>query len=111
MEQAQSKRKVRRSLEEMRQIVSEFEVSGLKRDEFAASIGVSASCLDGWRKKVSAKGKKPKASRLVPVRVDAAESTRPGVEIRVNDRWTVRVPSDFDETTLLRLLGALERGC
>jgi len=83
------------------------------RQEFAALQGVSPTTLDNWRRKVGKldEAKSQSRSRLVPVRVQSNAGNSESLEIRVNDRWAIRVSRGFDEETLRRLLEVLAKAC
>ena len=111
MSRDQKKRR-RRTNDEIRRIVAELKKSGLKREQFARSQGISPSCLDNWRCGArGGNGKSKKVRRMVRVRLKSSPSTSESLEVRVNDRWAVRVPPEFDEETLRRLLQVLVSEC
>lgn len=81
--------------------VERWEQSGLSARGFAEREGFHAASLFSWRKKL-AHG--PKPPMLVPVRVG---STTPAFEVVIDGHLTVRVPADFDEKSLAKLIQAL----
>ena len=105
----------RRSPEEVRQLLDEYERSGLTQQAFADRIGVSLSSISLWLRKArnAAKEKSPDllpaASRLVPVTI---RSTDPSpFELVTASGATLRIPPDFDPAALERLLPLLEARC
>ena len=111
-------------------IVRAWKASGLSRGEFAAKAGVNSQTLGWYAWRLEADGertderraprrisKAPKivskvqAVELAPgmpvVELTSMVATRHGFELEVAD-ITVRLPADFDATTLTRLLDVLE---
>lgn len=102
--------------------VERWHDSGLTAKEFAAEISVNAGTLSQWKYKLRrqtssaesvAPQRVPRREKLIPpgflrvVPVEAkAVAPATGFEI-VGGRTVVRVPNDFDETVLLRLVRAL----
>lgn len=85
-----------------------WDASGLGAREFAAREDLQVGSLWAWKRRL-----RPEPTpKMVPVVVRAAGSVngrRGGMlELVVNERYAVRVPIDFDESSLRRLLAALE---
>ena len=105
----------RRSPEEVRQLLDEYERSGLTQQAFADRIGVSLSSIALWLRKARNGAKRegtsllPATSRLVPVTI---RSTDPSpFELVTTSGATLRIPPDFDPAALERLLPLLEARC
>ena len=105
----------RRSPEEVRELLDEYERSGLTQQSFADRIGVSLASVSLWlRKARNAANEKspdlfPAASRLVPVTI---RSTDPSpFELVTASGVTLRIPPDFDPAALQRLLPLLVDRC
>lgn len=101
--------------------VERWQDSGLTAKEFAAELNVNAGTLSYWKYKLQRQTapaeraarpgirkaeSTPGFLRVVPVRAEAAVAA-PRFEIIISERTTVRVPNDFDETALIRLVRAL----
>jgi transposase-like protein len=113
----------RRSAEEWQQLLMELAESGESVERFCRRFGLHPPTLRWWRWKL-ADGEGATESR-------AAAASRPpqfteirwpepvmaggrsvGFELRWSDGLTLRIPSEFDEGSLRRLLGVLEAvGC
>jgi hypothetical protein len=98
---------MRQGREVWRERVAHWRASGLTAREFAARHGFSANTLSWWRWQLG---------RAVPVReeekaaaiVEVVATPVDGrLELVVGDR-RIRVPVNFDEDTLRRLLSVLE---
>jgi transposase-like protein len=83
--------------------------SGLSVREFAGLRGLSAATMYWWRSRL-----RRDRTHLVPVEVVEGrgvdcEADRPAVafELRVDDAMTLRIPVNFDEAELRRLVRAL----
>jgi transposase-like protein len=103
-----SKRR-RRGRDEQRRLIQEWEESGESAAAFAARIGVASNTVYRWRAaSTSTSLPLPESTlaRIVEVRA-AAMPTDTRFEIEFGGR-RVRVPASFDETSLRRLLRALE---
>jgi transposase-like protein len=105
----------RRSPEEVRELLDEYEQSGLTQQAFADRVGVSLSSISLWLRKARNGDKRedadllPAASRLVPVTI---RSTDPSpFELVTAGGATLRIPADFDPGALERLLALLEGRC
>lgn len=101
--------------------VERWQESGLTAKEFAAELNLNAGTLSYWKYKLRRQTasvarealpgiRKAEGTagflRVVPVQTDhAAAAAR--FEIVIGERTVVRVPSDFEETALIRLVRAL----
>jgi hypothetical protein len=107
----------RRTRAEVEQLVGEFVNSGMRRGEFCRSRGLSLSTLSRHLKKQRWKRKNRAASSvggLVPVELSTKTSpTRHepscGLAVVLSRGRRIEVCSDFDTSTLERLVGILER--
>jgi hypothetical protein len=107
----------RRTRAEVRQLVSEFVSSGMRRSEFCQSRGLSFSTLDRHLKKRRWKTKTrsaPADGKLVAVelaiRKPAAEQRGGcGLAVVLSRGRRIEVQRDFDVHTFERLMSALER--
>jgi transposase len=102
--------------------IERWQDSGLTAKEFASELEVSASSLTFWkwklrrlaagepatasRKPTSAK-REETAARFVQLIPTPTQSSSHCIELALSSGVVVRVPQDFDEATLLRLLDAL----
>lgn len=102
-----------RTAEEMREMMSAWEDSGLTQREFAEEEGLSYTAFQYWRRRLKEVDEEPSAE-IVPLRiVDDGASTRASddrIEIRFKDGVAVVVPRDFDDDQLRRVVEAL-RAC
>lgn len=80
--------------------------------EFAATRGIAAGTLFWWRSRLRRK-RPTDDGALVPVEVlDAAGDDHHRVlELQVRDDIVLRLPRDFDEATLRRVLTVLGMPC
>ena len=108
----------RRSRAEVRQLVSEFVNSGMRRSEFCRSRGLSYSTLDRHLKKRRSKRETTKSAppdgKFVPVEVALRKSLAEqqpscGLAVVLQDGRRIEVQRDFDVHTFERLMSALER--
>ena len=105
----------RRSSEEIKRLVLEFEASGLRQNEFCRNHGLALSTLQRQLKRRRLdKAEAKKGSRLIAVELakkDRDENSRPicALEVVLSSRRRVEVRPDFDSDTLERLLNVLER--
>jgi transposase len=102
--------------------IERWQDSGLTAKEFASELEVSASSLTFWkwklrrlaagepttasRKRTTAKSDET-AARFVQLVPTSTQSSNHFFELALSSGVVVRVPQDFNEATLLRLLGAL----
>jgi len=98
----------RRSPEEIAGILRDYEGSDLTQRAFADSKGLCLSSLTFWLRKARERGATDENPRLVPVRLRSEAGT--GFELIV-EAGTLRIPVDFDEEALRRLLRVLESRC
>lgn len=90
-----------------RSLIAVQERSGQSAREFAAARGISPATLYWWRSRL-----RRERGKLVPVAIveeapQAKLEPSPHFEVLIDDSVTVRVPLDFDEGALRRLLRAL----
>ena len=92
--------------------VAQWQASGLKAKEFARRQKVSEVSLKWWKWKLGSDARKRTRKRalspLTFVEMTTAMQREP-LEIVLGSGARVRVPLDFDEATLARLLDVLER--
>ena len=86
--------------------VARWKASGLSAEEFARKHKVGEASLKWWKWKLGSTSKK-EMSPLTFVEMTAAVRGEV-LEVVVGD-VVVRVPSDFDEAALTRLLDVIER--
>lgn len=102
--------------------VERWRDSGLTAKEFAAEINVNAGTLSQWKYKLRGQAAPserttrghaqaqrlipPGFLRVVPVEAEAVAPTT-CFEVVVGGRTVVRVPNNFDEAVLVRLVRAL----
>jgi hypothetical protein len=84
--------------------VREWRASGKPAAEFAATRGINASTLKWWSSELSGPRSTPP---VVEVSLGAASEVAE-LEVRLVGGASIRVPRNFDEETLRRLLGVLE---
>jgi len=107
----------RRTRAEVRQLVSEFVSSGMRRSEFCRSRGVSYSTLDRHLKKQRWKRETRRASvsgKLVAVELaikkpEAERQASCGLAVVLSGGRRIEVQRDFDVHTFERLVSVLER--
>ena len=107
-------RRRRLSGEEAKQVVEEYEASGLTRRAFCAGRGLSVSALDKSRQRVVAAAQRTASSdgRLVTVEVlpgNSASKAMTSLCVELENGRRIGVGSGFDAATLERLLAVLER--
>jgi len=101
--------------------VERWQDSGLTAKEFAAELAVSPNSLTFWKWKLGrerstqndaakttkpvAKAAEPKFLQLVPTHSEAVEAA--SLEVVIGGDVIVRVPRDFDEHTLTRVIRAV----
>lgn len=102
-----------RTAEEMREMMSAWEDSGLTQREFAEEEGLSYTAFQYWRRRLKEVDEESSAE-IVPLRiVDDGGTTQLSddrIEIRFMDGISVVVPSEFDDGQLRRVVEAL-RAC
>ena len=88
----------KRSGEERRRMVEEYERSGLTRREYCAQAGIPVTTLDGWRRE---------RGRLVRVKVAAGEATG-GFLLHLANGRRIESKWSFGEAELMRLIRVAE---
>jgi transposase len=93
-----------------RERLAAMDASGLKARAFALREGLTVSSVYAWQRRLRADG----SLKLVPVLVresrSPALSSKPmALELVIDERVTIRVPSDFDAAALTRLLAVVVR--
>jgi transposase-like protein len=101
-------RRCRRSPEEIAEILRDYDRSDLTQRAFAESNGLSLASLSLWLRKAREGGAADGSPRLVPVRLRGEAGT--GFELIV-EAGTLRIPADFDEDALRRLLQVFASRC
>ena len=105
----------RRSSEEIKRLVVEFEASGLRQNEFCRNHGLALSTLQRQLKKRRlGNGPAKEGSRLVAVELTRKkwdENSRPAcaLEVVLCGWRRIKVQPHFDLETLEQLLSVLER--
>ena len=100
------------------QALAEQQASGLSVSEYAAGLGVTATTLYQWKRRLSARTpmRRRRVKRAEPgglIQVSLGE--RPALEapaafvVRLAGDRCVEVPSHFDDEALRRLLAVLDR--
>jgi len=106
----------RRSGEEIKRLVLEFEASGLRQNEFCRNQGLALSTLQRQlRKRRLDKGEAKEGSRFVAVELASSKRnvnsrSTSALEVVLSGGRSIEVRPDFDSDTLERLLSVLERG-
>lgn len=101
-----------RSRAEIREIVGEFEKSGLTQTAFATRAGIHVSVLGRWIRDLRGRLRGKRDPKVIPVRVTAPKPSSPGtdsLEVVLRNGRLIRLRAGFDETTLRRLVETLER--
>lgn len=92
---------------EMRDVLADWERSGLRLTEFARRREISVATLSWWRGRLRGRGP---ATQFVEVRPTATDASRSMVfEVALPSGVLVRVPAGFDARALERLLATLTR--
>lgn len=90
--------------------VANWKASGLTAAQFAQRHNVGEASLRWWRWKLGTTSKKAEQAVTSLTFVEVPSPVRrAGLELVLDDRVVVRVPPDFDEPALTRLLDVLER--
>jgi hypothetical protein len=88
-----------------RERMAAWRSSGLGARAFAEREGLRVGSLWAWKRRFE-----PEAPlKLVPVVVRNETRAASTLEVVVNGRYAVRVPPDFEEMSLSRLLAVLDR--
>ena len=90
-------------------LLEELEESGLSVAAFARERRISAWTIYSWRRQKRERQvqKEDGSAPFIQVKVAPSGSFPAPLEVELNDGVRVRVPSDFDEHVLRRLLGVL----
>jgi len=108
-------RRWRRSKEQVKRLVAEFEASGLERREFCERHGLALSILQRHlsRRRVGQVDSKEKAGLVAVEVVGGAAGAHAqlacGIEVLLANGRRIGVGADFDCATLERVVGVLER--
>jgi hypothetical protein len=102
------------SREKRRDQVHRWQASGLSAAEFGRRHGIPAGTLAWWRWKLRAEGVslRPRAQRglrfveITPAPAESLGPSREPLELQLAD-VRLRIPADFDEPTLSRVLSVL----
>jgi hypothetical protein len=100
----------RRSSQQIRRLVTEFESSGLRQVEFCKSHGLALSTLQRGlkRRRTEAEGQ-GESERLVEVKIARSRRTESSVlEVLLAKGRRIEVRRDFDAGTLVRLIRIME---
>jgi len=93
------------SASELAALLQELATSGQSAAAFARSRGIPVWKLYRARR-ASQRSRPRRSSSLIPVRVVEAPPSSPApLELRLPSGLRLLIPTDFDETTLRRLLG------
>jgi hypothetical protein len=104
----------RRSSEEVKRLVVEFQASGLRRNEFCRTRGIALSTLRRHLKNHgSGKAGAKTGSRLVAVELSGQDRNRDprticGLEVVLSSGRRIEVRREFDAATLGRVVRVLE---
>jgi hypothetical protein len=110
------RRRKRRSREDVKRLIDEFEASGSDRAEFCRSQGLALSTLHRYlraRRQESAArggGSRLLAVRITPMTEAIAKPPEPSLEVVLAAGRRIGVRPGFDPGTLQELLIALEHG-
>ena len=96
-------------------VLADQEASGLSVAEYAADLGLTATTLYQWKRRLSVSAQRSGASRSqatgliqVSLRRESFPDEGPAFVVRLTGERCVEVPADFDGDALHRLLGVLE---
>jgi hypothetical protein len=93
---------------EWRGRLESWDASGLSLRAFAMREGLNLHSLGRWKKRL--RGVATPATAFASVVFNGSSSTQQGAfELVVRDGMSLRIPADFDETTLARLVSLLGR--
>jgi hypothetical protein len=104
----------RRSRQEIKQLVAEFETSGLRRSEFCHKHNLALGTLQrGLRRRRVEVAGQSEGKRLVEVKVAGIQGNGSGagtcsLEVVLAEGRRIEVRRDFDAETLARLIRTLE---
>src|ERR1700747_349148 len=113
MESEPAKRvRVRRSREEIAELIASYRQSGQRQREFCQQRGIGLSTLQNYLRRERTKGQQ-KHRRLLEVEVVAKRSTAaretPELELIAPNGYRIAVGAEFKAEALLRLLEVVER--
>lgn len=119
MQKSKSKKRIVRSREEIRNIVREFESSGLTQTAFSRLKGIHQTVLGRWIRRERVNGaRKPlgEENRAIPVHIRPPKARAKRVdsapfEVVLKNGLVVRVPARFDESSLTQLISVLTKPC
>lgn len=94
----------RTSIEE---VIRSFESSGKTRSQFCREVGIAAVTLGRWQAELKAAAPKAPSAQLVEI----GEPQHGGFDVTLQGGLSIRVPHDFNENELQRLLRALAKSC
>jgi hypothetical protein len=104
----------RRSSEEVKRLVLEFEASGLRRNDFCRNLGMALSTLRRHlKKRGSGEGGAKTGSRLVAVELakwnrNTNSRAASALEVVLSGGRRIEVRREFDSATLARVVKVLE---
>ena len=102
------RRRTRRSPEEIQRILKDFEKSGLTKTAFCHGQGIHSSLLYRWlRGKRRNQVASIKTPTLIPIHIPDG-GLDGSFEVMVGNGRAIRVPLNFDDSALLRLVRVLE---
>lgn len=87
-------------------MLGQVERSGETVAAFARRTGIPAHRILRWRRRLRETETAGRAAQFVPVRVMAEARAEGAIEVVIAGR-TVRVPAEFDEVALVRVLRAV----
>jgi|SRR5271163_124882 len=114
IESGEVKVRKRRSSQEIRRLVTEFEASGLRQVEFCNKHGLALGTLQrGLKRRRSEAGERGECDRLVEVKLarsarTGSTTTRSDLEVLLAKGRRIEVRRDFDAETLVRLIRTME---
>ena len=105
---------LRRSRNQVDQLVAEYETSTLSRDEFCRKHGVSAATLNRYRQRRQHRPKAMAPTRLVTVEIAEAKPVKTltapsSLFVVVSTGRRIEVTSSFDAELLTQLVRILEQ--
>lgn len=91
-------------------VLKEWSTSGLSQRGFCENRGISLSSFCYWRRRLRAEAEEAPMSPFIPVEIrPPARSLHPSpYEVRLENGIRIRVPSDFESDSLLRLIELLQ---
>jgi hypothetical protein len=104
------RRRVRRSLADIEQIVAQYRASGLSQAAFCRDRGLSPATLAHYVKRYAAPASDSSTPAFVAVHLAPAPSARPsGLTLALTRERRLEIDCGFDAATLAHLLTVLER--